>query len=85
MQSGASEWTTDERKTLANDLDHPQLLVVTDNVNEQKGDSGPEEWKPPLTDYHCTYARMWVTVKSVYNLTVTQDEKSALQNMLDGC
>lgn len=85
MQSGASKWTTDERETLANDLDHPQLLVVTDNVNEQKGDDGPEAWKPPLTDYHCAYARMWVTVKSVYNLTITEDEKSALQDMLGGC
>lgn len=50
-QSGASQWTTNQRKTFANDLDHPQLLVVTDNVNLQKGDAGPEEWKPPLSEY----------------------------------
>lgn len=47
-QSGASEWTTDQRQAFANDLTHPQLLAVTDNVNESKGDRGPEEWKPPL-------------------------------------
>jgi hypothetical protein len=49
IQSGASTWTTAQRQTFANDLTHPQLLAVTDNVNESKGDSGPEDWKPPLS------------------------------------
>lgn len=31
-KSGASSWTTAQRQTFANDLDHPQLLAVTDNV-----------------------------------------------------
>ncbi|KAJ5398319.1 hypothetical protein N7509_006432 [Penicillium cosmopolitanum] len=84
-KSGASEWTTDDRQAFANDLTHPQLLAVTDNVNSAKGDKGPEEWKPPLASYYCTYAEMWVKVKSTYNLTVTTDEKSALVDMLDTC
>lgn len=50
-KSGASAWTTAQRQTFANDLTHPQLLAVTDNVNESKGDSGPEDWKPPLSEY----------------------------------
>jgi len=49
MKSGASAWTTAQRQTFANDLTHPQLLAVTDNVNESKGDSGPEDWKPSLS------------------------------------
>ncbi|KAJ5462092.1 uncharacterized protein N7458_003644 [Penicillium daleae] len=84
-KSGASGWTTEARQGFANDLTHPQLLVVTDNVNESKGDKGPEEWKPPLASYYCTYAEMWVKVKSVYNLTITSDEKSALSDMLSTC
>ncbi|KAJ6110905.1 hypothetical protein N7486_003140 [Penicillium sp. IBT 16267x] len=84
-KSGASEWSTADRQTFANDLTHPQLLAVTDNVNSAKGDKGPEEWKPPLASYYCTYAEMWVKVKSVYNLTITDDEKSALASMLDTC
>lgn len=48
MQSGASDWTTADRQAFANDLTHPQLLAVTDNVNSAKGDQGPEDWKPPL-------------------------------------
>ncbi|CAI7595321.1 secreted protein [Penicillium manginii] len=84
-KSGASEWTTADRQAFANDLTHPQLLAVTDNVNSAKGDKGPEEWKPPLASYYCTYAEMWVKVKSTYNLTVTSDEKSALSEMLGTC
>lgn len=80
---------------------------MTDNVNEAKGDQGPESWKPPLgkqkflskclgplelilnlatpVSYHCTYAKMWVTVKYTYDLTITSDEKSALSGMLGLC
>ena len=79
------EWTTEDRRAFANDLVYPQLLAVTDNVNESKRDKGPEAWKPPLDSYHCTYAEMWVKVKSVYNLTITSDEKTALAGMLDTC
>ncbi|KAL4892026.1 hypothetical protein BDV59DRAFT_202925 [Aspergillus ambiguus] len=84
-KSGASDWTTDQREAFANDLENPQLLAVTDNVNQAKGDDGPEDWKPSLTSYHCTYAKMWVKVKSVYKLTITSAEKDALVSMLDTC
>ena len=49
IQSGATSWTTARRRAFANDLTNPQLLAVTDEVNESKGDSGPENWKPPLS------------------------------------
>lgn len=85
FQSGASSWTTARRQAFANDLTNPQLLAVTDNVNQAKGDKGPEDWKPPLTSYYCTYAKMWVKVKSVYSLTITSAEKTALTSMLNTC
>ncbi|GFF34516.1 hypothetical protein IFM51744_02472 [Aspergillus udagawae] len=84
-RSGASKWTTAQRQAFANDLTSPQLMAVTDNVNQAKGDAGPEAWKPPLTSYYCTYAKMWVRVKYVYSLTITSAEKSALVSMLDRC
>ncbi|PKX96419.1 HNH endonuclease family protein [Aspergillus novofumigatus IBT 16806] len=84
-RSGASEWTTAQRQAFANDLTNPQLMAVTDNVNQAKSDDGPEAWKPPLTSYYCTYAKMWVRVKYVYDLTITSAEKSALVSMLDTC
>ncbi|APA12680.1 hypothetical protein SS1G_03656 [Sclerotinia sclerotiorum 1980 UF-70] len=84
-KAGASAWTTDQRRTFANDLVNPQLLAVTNRVNESKGDRGPEAWKPSLTSYWCTYAKMWIKVKYVYNLTITSDEKAALVTMMDTC
>lgn len=84
-RSGASEWTTDQREDYANDLDDPQLIAVTDNVNQEKSDAGPEDWKPPLESYWCTYASMWIDVKHEWQLTVNEDEKAALEDMLGRC
>ncbi|ELR02490.1 hypothetical protein VC83_07875 [Pseudogymnoascus destructans] len=84
-KSGAASWTTPQRQGFANDLVNPQLLAVTDTVNQAKGDKGPEDWKPSLTSYHCIYAKMWVKVKSVYDLTITTAEKAALTTMLATC
>lgn len=83
--SGAWAWTTAKRESFANDLTDPQLLAVTDNVNQSKSDKSPDAWKPPLTSYYCTYARMWVKVKYVWKLTVTSAEKTAVTSMLATC
>ncbi|RAL61191.1 hypothetical protein DID88_010270 [Monilinia fructigena] len=84
-KAGASSWTTAQRQAFANDLVNPQLLAVTDSVNQGKSDSGPEAWKPSLKSYWCTYAKMWIKVKYVYDLTITSAEKSALVTMMDTC
>ncbi|MFD5325379.1 HNH endonuclease family protein [Streptomyces sp. NPDC127092] len=84
-RSGANSWTTSKRQGFANDLTRPQLIAVTDNVNQSKGDQDPGEWMPPRTSYHCMYARMWVQVKYYYGLSVDSAEKSALQSVLNGC
>lgn len=84
-RSGASSWTTDQREGLANDLTRPQLIAVTDNVNQSKGDRDPAEWLPPESSYHCFYARMWVDVKHHYDMTVDSAEKQALEGVLNGC
>jgi hypothetical protein len=84
-RSGASSWTTARRQDFANDLSHPQLIAVTDNVNQSKGDQDPTTWQPPLSSYRCTYARMWINVKYVWGLKLQSAEKSALQTMLNSC
>ncbi|KAI5803833.1 hypothetical protein EDC01DRAFT_473147 [Geopyxis carbonaria] len=84
-KSGAGAWTTARRQAFANDLTNPQLIAVTDNVNQAKSDQSPDAWKPPLTSYWCTYARMWIKVKNVYSLSVKSAEKTALGTMLDTC
>ncbi|KAH7345683.1 hypothetical protein B0J17DRAFT_640789 [Rhizoctonia solani] len=83
--SGAWNWTTERRKMFANDLVRPQLIAVTDNVNQAKGDKDPAVWMPPLQSYHCTYIRAWIEVKHFYELNVNQAEKDALTNYLGKC
>lgn len=84
-RSGASSWSTTTRQNFANDLTRAQLIAVTDNVNQSKGDQDPAEWMPPRTTYHCTYARAWVWVKYTYKLSVDSAEKSKLSSVLNGC
>ncbi|MFD4665867.1 HNH endonuclease family protein [Streptomyces halstedii] len=84
-RSGASSWTNAQRQAYANDLTRPQLIAVTDNVNQSKGDKDPAKWMPPRAAYHCTYARAWVHVKHHYDLSVDSAEKTALQTALKGC
>ncbi|MET8678248.1 HNH endonuclease family protein [Streptomyces sp. NPDC004647] len=84
-KSGANSWTTAKRQGFANDLTRAQLIAVTDNVNQSKGDQDPAEWLPSVSSYHCMYARMWVSVKHSYSLKVDSAEKSALSGILNGC
>ena len=84
-RTGASSWTTAQRQAYANDLSDPQLIAVTDRVNQAKGDKSPDQWKPPSVGYWCTYAKMWVAVKYKFKLTVNTAEKSALTDMLGRC
>ncbi|MCO1597639.1 HNH endonuclease family protein [Micromonospora sp. RHAY321] len=84
-RSGANAWTTSRRQSFANDLTRPQLIAVTDNVNQSKGDQDPSTWQPSLSSYRCTYSKMWITVKYSWSLTLQSSEKSALQSMLNTC
>lgn len=84
-RSGAASWTTAQRQSFANDMSGPQLIAVTDNVNQAKGDQTPATWKPPLTSYWCTYAKMWVHTKYRWNLSVNSAEKTELTGMLGRC
>ncbi|MDT9698486.1 HNH endonuclease family protein [Streptomyces sp. P17] len=83
--SGADSWTTSRRQAFANDLTRPQLIAVTDNVNQAKGDQDPATWMPSRTAYRCTYVRAWVQVKYYYDLSVDSAEKSALTSYLNAC
>lgn len=83
--SGARNWSADQRAAFANDLTRPQLIAVDASDNESKGDSGPEDWKPPNHGFWCTYAEDWITVKTYWRLTVTTSEREALSEMLQTC
>ncbi|MET8183770.1 HNH endonuclease family protein [Streptomyces sp. NPDC005336] len=84
-RSGASGWSTEYRRSFANDLTHSQLVAVSARSNRAKGDKDPARWQPPLASYHCTYSRAWTSVKHVYGLTIDTAERSALEGMLATC
>ncbi|TFK35830.1 hypothetical protein BDQ12DRAFT_725619 [Crucibulum laeve] len=83
--SGARLWTNAQREAFANDLVRPQLIAVTDDLNQAKGDKDPAEWMVPLSSYVCTYVRAWVHVKYYWKLSVDSAEKTALTNYLAKC
>lgn len=83
-RSGASGWSTGQRQGFANDLNWPQLRAASSVSNRAKGDQDPAAWKP-RTAYHCTYSKMWIRTKHIWNLTVDATEKAALQSMLNTC
>jgi hypothetical protein len=84
-RSGANTWTTSKRQSFANDLAYPQLIAVTDNVNQSKGDQDPAAWQPPLSSYDCTYSKIWIRSKYHWGLKLQSTEKTALQTMLNTC
>ncbi|HZY64305.1 MAG TPA: HNH endonuclease family protein [Rubrobacteraceae bacterium] len=82
-RSGADSWDAAERERYANDPD--VLLSVEDNANQSKGDKGPEAWKPPNEAEWCDYAKQWTSIKAKYELSVNEQEKQALPQMLGSC
>jgi hypothetical protein len=80
---GAASWTTDRRKAFANDPGN--LIATTSGPNESKGDDTADEWVPANAAYGCSYARVVVTVKARYALTVTAAEAGALRKLLAAC
>lgn len=70
-QSGASQWSADQRRSFANDLDYfGSLNAVTDTVNSSKGSGDPAEWMPPFAAASCNYVTMWVLTKHRWRLSV---------------
>lgn len=82
-KTGAADWTTDERADFANDVTSSQLWLATPSSNSEKGDQDPSEWMPSNSDVHCDYVKSWIGVKHTYDLTITSDEESTLQDTLD--
>lgn len=83
FQSGAKNWTAEQRRTFYNDTD--VSVPVSARSNQAKSDRDPAEWKPPNVDYWCAYATSWVNVKVRYGLTADEAEMGALREMLARC
>lgn len=80
-QQGAASWTPAQREQFANTP--TELAAVGSSANRAKGDRGPEEWMP--TAGRCVYAVRWIDVKTQFDLTVTEQEKNALEGAMATC
>jgi len=84
--SGASQWTAEQREGYANDIDQPRALVaVTAKHNRSKADQDPGTWLPPYAPSHCAYLTDWVTVKTEYDLAVDEREQAELTRLGAQC
>lgn len=80
---GAEFWTDDVRTAFANDPRN--LVAASEAMNQEKSDSGPSEWLPPVPELRCAYVRDFVGVLDAYDLGIDADDKAAAQAVLEGC
>ncbi|MFI9248227.1 hypothetical protein ACIGXF_38015 [Streptomyces sp. NPDC053086] len=59
--------------------------IASEASNTSKSDSGPADRKPTNHAFWCVYAKDYTHIKSVWKLTTTDAEKTALSSMLDTC
>ena len=79
-------WSSTKKIAFANSLEDPDLLItVESSANREKSANGPDKWKPYNESYWCEYAYDWTRIKSEWELTVTQSEWDALQDMIRTC
>ena len=79
FKTGGASWSRQKKRAFANDPIN--LLSVEDNINQEKGDKAPDEWRPPRQEYWPEYARKWRAVKKKYRLTISSSEEAALRKM----
>jgi hypothetical protein len=79
--AGAWTWDYKTRCLYANYMglrDH--LIAAEAHENMSKGDRGPEGYLPPNESYRCEYMRNWLTVKTIWGLSLTSAEAQAIHD-----
>lgn len=84
-RAGAWQWDGPKRERFANDLDSRQLIAVSASTNRSKSDKRPDQWMPPRPEFRCQYLFDWVSVKHLWELTVTNSEKTFIGRELATC
>jgi hypothetical protein len=80
---GARNWTDEMRVRFANDP--ANLLAVSGQVNQDKGDQEPASWLPPNTAFHCQYAMQFIAVVRGYALPVDAPSGAVLRQAAATC
>jgi len=80
--SGMCGRTRDEKRTFARDL--LNLTLATQSLNRhQKGARDAAEWVP--ANNKCWFAATIIATKKKYSLSIDQDEKTALNQIISDC
>ncbi len=82
-QKGAQQLTYEQRNDFYNDPEN--LIAVSKEENQQKGDSDAASWLPSNKSFRCSYVARQIKIKYKYNLWVTQAEKQAIKTQLEKC
>ncbi|KUI19522.1 hypothetical protein AU193_12825 [Mycobacterium sp. GA-1285] len=80
---GARGWPEDMRVRFANDP--ANLIAVSGNANQDKGDQEPATWMPPNTAFHCQYAMQFIAVLRGYRLPVDAPSATVLRDAAATC
>ena len=80
---GAREWDEQRRRDFANEPRN--LLAVGGKANFDKAFRDAAAWLPPADAFHCEFVARQVEVKAAYRLSVSANEKRAMEEVLDDC
>jgi hypothetical protein len=78
---GAYQWPESQRATFY--TDPQELLAVSGEANDAKGDKPPGQWLPPNQAYQCTYVQKFDTVLRDYHLAIDPASARVVQQL--GC
>lgn len=85
-RSGAWKWPSDKKLAFANNLDNPdELNAISNALNNEKSDKGPDEWMPGDKNSRCKYLQAYVTIKSEWQLTVSPAQWNAIAKAWPNC
>lgn len=74
--SGGNSWGRKQRRAFANDPEN--LIVVSASENREKGAKDLARWLPDVIEYRCQYVKRWMRVKTKYQLSIDQRERSVV-------
>lgn len=80
---GAEHWSDDQRTAFANDPRN--LVAASEHTNQEKSDSGPAEWLPPVPELRCRYVEQYVSVLAAYRLGISAADEAAARGVLESC
>lgn len=80
---GARNWPEDMRVRFANDP--ANLIAVSGNANQDKGDQEPADWMPPNPAFHCQYAMQFIAVLRGYSLPIDAPSAGVLRDAAATC